>query len=562
MSRAKSGLSWRSLGLSAASGLLIFASYPPADLWPLAYVAFTPLLMALWGTPSWPCALILGLISGLLGYGPALAWVGSVTVPGWLGLSTYLSLYLAAGGVVFRIFQRRFPSFWPLPVALAWVALEFLRARLGPGFVWLFMGYTQHDLLPLVQLSTITGVYGLTFLTTLLSAGLAMAGLEARRAGPEAEVFRGLRAIPAIISLALAVGCYLVGLTMLRSVETTDGPTVGVVQQNIPRHVSDLDRTLEEFTQASLDEINKIAELSRDFEGKSIHLLVWSETVVTAPLNVSPAIIQSPELRRIINTALKHIRELGQRMGCHLLVGARTWFPRSEGYVERTTKSQPDAIGNSGLLYSPEGQFLERYDKIQLVPFGEYIPLIQYLPFLQTFTPFHRGLTPGDEMVIFELPGDDSAPPTKFCVLVCYEDVFPSLVRGFRQRGADFMVNITEEGWYHVPGELRQHLAMAKFRAVENRATVVRCANTGISCFIGPSGKIYRCVEKEANGKTKRAWITGTTSAPVRLCEETTFYTRHGDVFAGGCSLLAVAFMGIAIYHVKTDPAEESEEAA
>ena len=549
------------MGLAAASGLLIFASYPPPDLWPLAYLAFTPLLMALWITPSWPAALVLGLISGLLGYGPALLWVSSVTVPGWLGLSTYLSLYLAAGAVVFRIFEKRFPSFWPLPVALAWVALEFLRARLGPGFVWLFMGYTQHDMLPLVQISTVTGVYGLTFLTTFMSAGLAMLGLEARRVGPVTEIFRSLRAVPTMLALALAIGCYMAGSSMLSDVETTDGPKVGVVQQNIPRHVSDLQRDLDEFTKASLDEIEKITELSRKFKGEDVHLLVWSETVVTAPLNVSPTIIQSPELRSIINTALNRIRELGENMGCYLLVGARTWFHRSEGYVERTTKSEPDAIGNSGLLYSPEGEFLERYDKIQLVPFGEYIPLIQYLPFLQAFTPFHRGLTPGDEMVIFELPEDDSAPPTKFCVLVCYEDVFPSLVRGFRQQGADFMVNITEEGWYHVPGELHQHLAMAKFRAVENRATVVRCANTGISCFIGPSGEIYQYVQKKVDGKTKRAWINGTASAPVRLCDDTTFYTRHGDVFAGGCSLLAVAFMGIAIYHVKTDPTEESEDA-
>ena len=184
-------------------------------------------------------------------------------------------------------------------------------------------------------------------------------------------------------------------------------------------------------------------------------------------------------------------------------------------------------------MFSPEGEFEGRYDKMKLVPFGEYIPLRDALPFLQVFTPMTRELTPGDRPVVFTLPGEGEE--VGLGPLICYEDVFPSLTRAFRRKGADVLVNLTDEGWYRIPGELGQHLAMAVFRAVETRTSVVRAANTGISCFIGPRGEIYARLKPHHEGAL---------AAHVRLCKASTPYVRHGDVFAIACLVLSLAALG------------------
>jgi apolipoprotein N-acyltransferase len=188
-------------------------------------------------------------------------------------------------------------------------------------------------------------------------------------------------------------------------------------------------------------------------------------------------------------------------------------------------------FGNSAILLSPDGTVLNRYDKIRLVPFGEYIPLGDVLPFLQKLTPIPRSLTPGKTKVIFSLPASDDKPPTRFAALVCYETVFADLTAAFRRLGAEFFVNVTDEGWYVVPDELHQHLAMAVFRAVETRATMVRAANTGVSCFIAPTGDIYARLAPHTRG---------VLHATVRTCAVVTPYVRHGDVFAVACALVSV----------------------
>jgi len=193
---------------------------------------------------------------------------------------------------------------------------------------------------------------------------------------------------------------------------------------------------------------------------------------------------------------------------------------------------------NSAFFFSPDGRPLGRYDKIHLVPFGEYVLLRKWLPFLQALTPFSRQNTPGREPVVFRLPARGEL--VRFGVVICYEDVIPSLVRQFRRRGAQVIVNITEEGWYHVPGEQGQHAAMAVFRAVETRACLVRAANTGISCFIDPKGRIYQAVGQKVGGRLRRSNVEGVAAAPVLLCDAVTPYVMLGDWFAGTCLVAAL----------------------
>jgi len=516
-------LRW-AISMAIAGGLLYYLSFPAPDLWPLAWVALVPFFIAVALSPGPWWAALAGLFGGLAAHVPAFSWISSVTPAGWLALSLYLSIFWALAGVAIYWFWSRAPGVWFLGAAAVWVAQEFLRAVVPPGFPWLFVGYSQWKLLPLVQISTTTGVYGVSFLIALVNASLVHIYLRRGKT----ESFRPLlgRLTPLGACVLAVAACYGWGLAARGSSSYRHGPEVGVVQQNVPRYVQEYtSRSPKEFYREMREEVSKVEELSLGLPG-SVQLVVWPETTVQAPLNVAPSLIRDANLRGVVQRAMKAIKKVGGKYDCPVLVGARGWFSRRRGYVRNVNKRAVEVFGNSAILFSSTGQFLERYDKMELVPFGEYVPLESLLSWL---TPFSTSLTPGDKAVLFRARAEDE---TRFGALICYEDVFPGLVRNMVRRGADYLVNITEEGWYHIPGEMEQHVAMAVFRAVENRTTVVRAGNTGISCFIGPSGEIYEQVEKSTPEGRSRKWVEGTASAPVRLSEQQTFYTAWGDVFA------------------------------
>ena len=518
---------WLWVALSALSGLLVYLSFAPADLGPLAFVAFAPLLVAVGRARFYGGAALCGAAAGAAACLPAFAWVRSVALPGWLGLGVYVGTYFVVAALAFRYVQRSFGALWPLPAAVTWVGLEVCRAHLGPGFPWLFIGYTQYRFLPLIQAAAVGGVYAVSFMVLLVNA--ALAGLFVARSRLAGRV--------AVLVLALLVsgGAALAGRAAIAGLPLREGPVVGVVQQNIPRLVPEI------FAEKSMDrihaemeaEVGKASELSRTLAGRSVRLLVWPESTVQFALNISPQLFVNKSDQDLAVHTLAQLTSLGRLLDAYLLIGAPTYLARSSGYVEKPLYGVAvTGFGNSAVFMSPAGEFIDRYDKIRLVPFGEYIPQRKLLPFLQFFTPISREVTPGTDEVIFGLPPDAGSPPVHFAALICYEDVFAGLTRDFRLKGADFMVNLTDEGWYVIPGELGQHLAMAVFRAVETRTTVVRAANTGVSCFIDPRGRVYAGLEP---------LTAGARSAPVQLCPVLTPYVRWGDVFGITCLMLAIA---------------------
>ncbi len=521
-----------------------------------------------------------GAVAGLVAYLPGLFWLSSVTVGGWIGLALYVSAYLVSAGLLVRLFHRRFRRAWPLLAAMAWVGLELVRGRFATGFPYLLYGYTQHRFIALIQLAALTGVYGVSFVLVFLNAALACVVLEISKGRPDSRSSGRKWALLAASVAIAAVGlCALGGGAVAARVSMRQGPVVGVVQQNIPRVVSELvppadiieagarvrelrealgpqmfdmvKESTEEYRKLDAydakvygrirDEIEKAARLSELLQGQGLRLLVWPETTVSVPLNIAPNLNPDERSRDVQQFTLRTLRRLGESMDCYMLVGAPTLFALSAGYVEHVRYGTTvKDFGNSALMFTPQGEFAGRYDKMHLVPFGEYVPLRQYLPFLQKFTPMTRSITPGTEAVIFTLP-TRQGQVVRFGALICYEDVVPELVRLFRLKGAQFLVNLTDEGWYRPAGELRQHAAMAVFRAVETRTTVVRAANTGISCFINPRGEVYALVQKAEGGRTHIRNVEGALSAPIQLCDQLTPYTRYGDVFAWACLVLAVA---------------------
>ncbi len=514
---------WPHLLLSALSGLLLYLAFPPADVGPLAFVAFVPLMVAAGRVRGYGAAALCGLLAGLVTCVPAFAWVRSVALSGWLALSLYVGLYTLVAAVVFRLLQARFGGWWPLLGAAAWVGLEVARAHLGPGFPWLFVGYTQHRFLPLVQAAALGGVYAVSFIVLLVNA--ALAGLLGRGVRAAARV--GMLALAALVLGGAALG----GRAAMARVELRDGPVVGVVQQNVPRLVKEVfeSKTDQQVVEEMSDELGKAATLTQKLQGSGARLVLWPETTVQVPLNVP---LRPPYQDLAVHCATE-MRRLGRLLDAYLLVGAPTDVaPPTGGARQPHYGTDVTGYANSALYLSPDGRLVDTYSKIRLVPFGEYIPLRRIFPFLQAFTPMTRDIVPGTRRTVFELPPRDGGRPVRFGALICYEDVFAGLCADFRRDGADFLVNLTDEGWYDIPGELGQHLAMAVFRAVETRTAVVRAANTGISCFIDPRGRVYASLERHT---------ANALSAPLRLSPGATPYVRYGDVFGVLCLMLSIA---------------------
>jgi apolipoprotein N-acyltransferase len=515
----------------------VFLSFPPLDLWPLAFVALVPLMLAVQQTLSWRGAAAAGTAAAAAALPAAFAWVAGVAVPGWLVLSAYTGTYLVVFAVGLRALQRRLPACWPVPAACLWAGLDLVRARLGPGFPWLFVGYTQYRFLPLAQWAAWAGVYGVTFIVVLANAWVA--ATVARVTSPGATRPPARRTLaPAAAALVLVCAAAVMGAAWMRGVRLHAGPVVGVVQQNYPRTVAEVFGAADESdVYAQMDqELRVAAELSLGLKPHGPRLICWPESTVQLPLNVAPRLFARERERQVVEDVMEWVRRIGAETQAHVLVGGPTYFPPSAGYVESLESLRYGLdvtdFGNSVVHFDAAGRFLGRYDKIKLVPFGEYIPLRKHLPFLQALTPISRENTPGREYVVFDLPGRAGTDPVRFAALICYEDVFPRLPAEFRKRGADFLVNATYEGWYQIPGELGQHLAMAVFRAIETRTTVVRAANTGVSCFIDPVGRVYADLEP---------WTRGALARPVLLADAAGPYVRYGDWFAVLCLACAVA---------------------
>jgi apolipoprotein N-acyltransferase len=369
----------------------------------------------------------------------------------------------------------RSPSLALVLAPFAWIAAEWGRGHLFGGFPWGLLGYTQYARLPAIQIAELGGVYAVSFV--VVAANAAVAG---------AVMLPWRRAIT-----GFALGAVLLGLTLgfgmwrLREAAPAPSARVAVMQPSI-------EQPLKFDPSHATATLGIYLALSRRVAEESPALLVWPETATPTPLARDGAL-----------QAL--LRSLAQSLGAPIVVGSID--------VEGTG---PLVFRNSAYLLTERG-IEGRYDKMHLVPFGEYVPLSGVIGFVRGWAEFISELEAGSSTVVF--PG----PPAPFGVVICYEGIFPELVRDFARNGARLIVNITNDAWFGRTSGPMQHLAMYPFRAVEHRTSVVRAANTGISAFIAPSGQIIgRLALYERDVLT--------TSVPLRT--RTTLYTRFGDWIA------------------------------
>lgn len=481
--------------LPLLSAFLLTLAFPIFNFALLAWIALIPLLIAVRGERPWQ-AFLTGYMTGLLFFGATVYWVSYVAIIGAVALVLYLALYFGLFAVGVDLLLMQFPKpriRYAVFVSSLWVGLEYLRSHLFSGFGWALLGYTQWENLPFIQFADITGVYGVSFLVVFTNVVIA---------SKIKKKIKGFRPDPKYLSLLIIMLIVTSMYGFFRMDQKYKGRTIkiSVVQANI----SQTQKWDEKYVE---DILKRHTALTKEAAKDNPNLIIWPETSVPGFLEKDQALFNK-------------ISNLAKELNTYLLVGTPTETEEEGPYY------------NSAVLFSNEGKVVTRYDKLHLVPFGEYVPFGNGIfSFVKKRYDMGEDYSAGKEYTIFEVPVAKDAK-AKFGVLICFEDIFPQLVSDFAKKGADFMVNITNDAWFMKTGAPYQHAQASVFRAIENRINVVRSANTGYSCFIDPKGKVINSV-KDAKGE--KIFVSGYATANIVPVAGKTFYARYGDLFAWAC---------------------------
>jgi len=493
---------------AVVSGLMLTGVFPNLDLSWLAWCALVPLFLAVSGASA-GTGFRLGFTTGLVHYLTLTYWLAHtmttygglpwiLAVPILFLLAACLALFPAAVAWIIAI-SKPTAFFSLILIPSVWAGLEYVRSFLFSGFPWEILGYSQYRLLPLIQIADILGPYGVSFLIVAVNTGITLVIGCLSRGKWFGRPVSGRLIFASTITLVIAtVAVVMYGDRRIRFLDSklTHAPrrTVAAIQGNIPQDV----KWDPQFQQATT---LKYIELSGTFKTTKVDLVVWPESATPFYM------YDNPFLTRLVTTGINEI-------GTDFLIGSPSALRRDGKIIYFNSAYLIDKFGRPG----------ERYDKAHLVPFGEYVPFKRYLPFL-------------GKMVA--QVGDFEAGPTgktlrwgdqRLGVLICYELIFPELARSQVKNGATLLVNLTNDAWYGQTSAPYQHFSMAIFRAVENKRALVRAANTGITGFIDPVGRIQ---------ETTGLFITSAIHQPVHLIDLETIYTRVGDLFAKACLLTA-----------------------
>ena len=533
-----------------AAGLLLACSFPQTGIAGFAWIAPGLMLAAALGKSRGESFRI-GYVAGLAHYLASLHWLLFIPVTGfpilgWAALCAYLALYPAAwvwlASSQISNLKSQIPDakpegawldairelgscgwsrrmVWTLSSAALWVGLEMTLTRLLGGFPWNLLGVSQYRILPLIQVASITGVYGVSFLVvwtsaSLLCAAAAILGRPDARSPWMAEI---------ILPFAVILGLFIAGIHRLRQdPAATRELNITLVQPSIPQ-------TLIWNPAENTNRFGQVLELSKRALTEETELLIWPEAAL-------------PEFNE---ASFQAVTELVRSHRVWMIFGADDVEPRPGAGTNDYN------VFNAAYLFDPEGRCVSVYRKRSLVIFGEYIPLVRWLPFVKWLTPVQDSFTPGDRAVPFDLalqdarprePGVPPLPQARTSVLICFEDVFPGLGREAAGPDADFLVNLTNDGWFGEGAAQWQHAANAEFRAIENGLPLVRCTNTGLTGWFDAYGRL-REIFLDNQGSIYGPGFMN-VKIPLRAPGEKpppTFYREHGDWFGWGCAAIAAA---------------------
>lgn len=552
------------LGMSFLSGLLLWLSFTPVDASPLAWIAPIPLLLLvrIEQRTRWMYTAIYAgsLITQLV----MLQWMrlGDPTMYfAWVALSVYLAFYAVAFTALTRVVVHR----WSIPLVLAapavWTGMEYFKAHMLTGFAWYLLGHTQYRWLELIQISDVVGAYGVSFLVMMSASALSLLvphswlirlGLVLPSTGPTTAPGMSLsQLIQVAVTLAVFGSTLGYGYVRRAQADFKPGPRVALIQGNFTASLRTAPVSQEDiyFTHMRLN-----ARAVRE----QPQIIVWPESMFPWPLLSADSDLDEKTLREImpsVNPQMWHNKKVqealveeSQRSGCALIYGIESARIERDGLHRH----------NSAVFVRPTDGIAGQYNKMHLVPFGEYIPLMNALPFMKAFSPYREtgGLNAGSSASLFEF-GEWRMVP-----IICFEDTVPHLVRDIVAAGSnkeqgkqvDLLVNMTNDGWFHGSSELDQHLITAAFRAVECRTPLVRAVNTGISAVIDGDGAICepdryidgdaKRIDDPAARKSSRdpktgAWHKQVCAAVVHnvpLDSRRSLYVQYGDWFAMLCA--------------------------
>jgi apolipoprotein N-acyltransferase len=500
------------LFLAASSGFLLTLSFPEFEISWLAWFALIPLFVAIRNL-SLKNGFYLGLLCGLVHYLSLVYWLEHtmtvyghlpfyVSIPILFLLSFYLAFYIA-------LFSMALTRLCPSPLSLLfitpliWVSLEYIRSFLFTGFPWGLIGYTQFNMLHIIQISDLFGVYGVSFAIVLSNAVVFLIYLSLMDKSWQGIRVQTKLAVGAMAAFIVILGViWLYGKWRINNINKLAGispsPKITIIQGNIDQ----AKKWDPSFQKSSTMKYIHLSSLSKDLKPD---LIIWPETAT--PFFFT----HDKELSKLVLTGIHEI-------GTDFLIG-------SPAFTQKNNKIE---YYNSAFLVDAAGNVNGRYDKTHLVPFGEYVPMKKWLPFVSKMVESVGDFDTGQKGQTIRWQ------KSRIGILICYEIIFPTLSRAMVQNHASLLVNLTNDAWYGRSSAPYQHFSMSVFRAVENRRSLVRAANTGISGFIDPSGSII---------ETTQIFKDAVITQKVPLIQVETLYSRFGDVFAITCLGLSVFFI-------------------
>lgn len=502
---------------SLLSAALLALAFPPFDLPLFAWVALVPLLLQLFHSKVFE-GFAAGLLTGGLFFLALMWWAtGLPEANPWnftalvISLGLFFGLY--AGMACWLL--RHLPAWAPMTLPTLWVATEYLRTHVGfLSQAVGILGYSQHALLPTAAIAAYTGIYGVSFLLMTSNVVLALFLQRRTKTTSQDKIARRISPYPA---LHIGMTTLLIGWFAFQAIPNDDLPeeqnlSVAIVQGNATVDAQlDYQRYLREIFPVYEQLTSKVTDAS---------LVVW-------PASSVPGILPGDR------TMVTRLGELAIQSNAFLLVGAA-------GLDKFNTEQvRQKRIANSAFLFAPNGRLHERYDKIHLLPFDEYLPARGVIPWPEwVVSPGMTDHYAGKRLTVFK------ASQARFGVQICFENMFPEQIRQLALQGADFIVGQTNETYTTSMAAHYQNLAYYVFRAIENRMPVLRCSTNGISCIIDSTGRIVDSV-KDATGR--EVDVVGVATADIPLGGKRSFYTRYGDLFAFFCLVGSLIFIIMAI---------------
>lgn len=538
--------------LTGLTLLLNSVIYAPLSGWPLGFVCLAPWVLAVVSSTIPRRVYVASYLFGAVFYAINVRWLYPVTLPGYVALCIYMGCYfpLMAVGLRNLVRRRRWPVALSLPIL--WIGGEWLRSVIVTGFPWFYLSHSQYQFKTFIQISDLVGAYGPSFVMAMVN-GLIVdfwLRIRANRSSPfllrqRKNLVKAGIATVVFFALTLGYGWYRISQSDVLS----PGPRLATIQGDYLNSTNEQER------------LNEPGPRDRArFYFEQMLLAAEHEPDLFALPESAWSMVLNPEFRLEHSYGDWHqamyesLQSFARKSGACIVVGAGTIIPRP-GVLSATKDPRWGHFEgyNSAYVFKPDGSDPGRYDKVHLVLFGEYVPFrlgsLRWLYlWFNELSPWgsedrEYSMEPGKSFHVFDLKAPSlDGQVFQFGIPICYEDVMPYVSREFvvgedGRKKADFLVNISNDGWFLHSHQQPQHLAICTFRAVENRVPIVRSVNTGVSAVIDSVGRIVTRVNKD--GRWYGEGVDGYAVASINIDSRTSFYSRSGDWFAIGCAILS-----------------------